>query len=230
MRRLRKNRFTAQRREVRGAPFYYIQTATDNIPWERIIALAGKNVQFVLEDGITPPEGLPVFTGGKLAERLLEREFLQQLRRIRPAKLTVVDYDGEQMDNMKEYFRYAQQIRVITGRTEQYTDRSMALLRETGASLLLSRDLKAAADSTVLYGPKGIRGRFFAPAGLKVFTLKPGEVSGNAVYYPKRVQCSEGLEASLPAGVSAMRFLSALYELSGFQRLEEIKLDIGLYI
>lgn len=228
--RLRKNRFLGEQREVCGASYYHIQTATDNIPWERIRPIAGRNVQFLVEKGVDVPEGIPLFQGEKLAERLLEREFTKHLRRLRPKKLTVVDYDGDQLNKMERYFRYAAQIRVITGRVEQYTDCSIRLLRHTGATLLISRDIKAAADSQMLYAPKGVRGQFLAPTGMQVFTLHAGEVRGGHICYPRSVSCTKALEVALPNGVSPMLFLSALYELSGFQQLDQIKLDIGLYI
>lgn len=229
-RRRRARRFTTQKFEIEGAPYCLIETACDSIPWEQVRRVAGKTVPFLLEEGVQAPEGVQVFHGKKLAAKLLERELVKQLRAAPPDKLTVVDYDGGQMDKIKQYFRYAAQIRVITRRTEAYTDYAMELLRETGAALLISRDIRASADSQMLYAPKGIKGRFFAPPETRVFTAEPGEISGSRVYWPRGISCVPELEAQLPEGIPLFPFLCALYEVSGFDRLEQIKLDIGLYI
>lgn len=230
LRRIRKKRFTVQRKEISGAGYCLVCTATGYVPWEQIRSIAGKNVQFLLSSGIQPPADLPVFEGKRLLSKLLEREFLKQLKRTRPAKLTVVDYDGRHMDEIADYFQYAGQIRVITGQVEQYTAKSMELLRKLGAPLLITRDIHAAADSSLLYAPAGIRGRFLAPGEMLSVTLTPEGLRGGHLCYPKGIKCAAELDSLLPAGVDQVQFLCALYELSGFQRLEQIKLDIGLYI
>lgn len=224
---LGKKRFVLEQRQLKGASYCFIRTATEQIPWERILPLAGKNVQFLLEKGIEPPEGLPVFQGEKLTEKLLEQSFQQLLARQQPNRLSVVDYDGEQLQQMERYFKSAAQIRVITGRVEQYTGCSMELLQNMGASLLISRDIQSSVDSQMLYAPKGIRGSFAPSPEMIVVTMRTRGFQGGQLFYPRGFLCPAELEAAVPEGIAPVRFFSALYELSAFQNVGRMHLDIG---
>lgn len=227
---LRKNKFTVEQRQVAQTVFYAIDTATDFVPWDKIRTVVGRNVQFLVEEDVSVPADILLFHGNALVVNAFRTQFKSHLKSLSMPRLTVVDYQGELVSEIANYFAYATQIRVVSDKIELYTAHASTILRQTGASLLVSSDIHSAMDSDVLFAPRGIRGTFFAPQTMQVFSLFPDGIQGGVLFYPKFFQCDGALLDDIPAKMSETLFLCALYELGHAKSLEKINLDIGRYI
>lgn len=221
-----KNKFEISEESFWGYRYYHFQSKTDNIPWEKIIEKCPSKMPILLGRGVEKIDGLNIFSGENLYRKLFENRFLEILKNMDSPSLAVVDYDCSLVAMISTYLRHAQSVRVITDKVEKYTGYSSEILRETGASILVSSDINSARNDSVLFAPKGIRNGGIFGDKTKVYTISANGVHAQNVFAPVSVNIPESFRDEIPDDIEPFYFLSALYQLCEMKNVGNIKLDI----
>lgn len=223
---LYKNKFIVTEKTFWGHRYYHFQAKTDNVPWEKIMEKCPRKMPLILGKNVEPIEGLNIFHGNKLSCKLFEDRFLEILKSMNNPSLAVVDYDCTQISLVSTYLRYAKSLRVITDKVEKYTSYSSEILRETGASILVSADINSARSCDVLFASKGIRAGASFGNNTMVYTISGGGVDGKNIFVPNCVKIPDSFTDEIPEDVEPFVFLSAMHQLCEMKNLSNIKLDI----
>lgn len=221
-----KNKFEICEKSFWGYRYYHFQAKTDNIPWDKIMEKCPKKMPVLLGRGVERIEGLNVFSGDKLYRKLFADRFLEILKNMDNPSLAVVDYDCSLVSMISTYLRHAKSVRVITDKAEKYTGYSADILRETGASILVSSDINSARNDSVLFAPKGIRSGGIFGDETMIYTISANGIHAQNVFVPVSVNIPERFRNEIPVDVEPFYFLSALYQLCEMKNVTNIKLDI----
>ncbi|MCC8022293.1 MAG: hypothetical protein LIO46_00670 [Clostridiales bacterium] len=212
--------------QIGAAEYYLIQCATEQVPWHRIRRVIDAKIPMVLGDGMTAPEGVLEFQGNELCARAVENSALAYLNANRVEKATLVDYSAEAAGLAEKLLRYVRQLRVVTDQADAYTGYAMDILMRTGAALLISRDIRASADSSVIIAPRGIHSQVFYNRATTVFTGRPDGIVCENMRTPRALSIPYSVRSQFPQGIEPQKFACALYELCGLEELAACQLDI----
>lgn len=215
-----------QRVEVKsGAPFFILRLRKEKgeIPWDKVAYHAGRTAKrLVIPDGITPPEdsGISPYTPEYLPFILLFNTALKGIKKDLSEpnlrRMTVIDKRGILARHIEKAVDYVGEITIMTDNRERYEAVAEKILKDTGAVIRLVEEPDTFANYLIA---EDIR-NFSTQA--KVYCLNHEEVKAEDIIRFENISLPPEYEELRPVSISAITFASALYEMCGVTRLEDL--------
>ncbi len=228
-----------------GAPFFILKVKKNKqgIPWEDVAFAAGRCAsRIVAPKMVELPESGPVrrFVPEYLPFMMLYQTVLDVLGKsgVSPSKVSIgiVDRRGILAGVIDKAAKSAGVVKVVTDVTERYTQAAENLMDELGASLMFGTQAQMLRDCKLIISGESAEACSEEAA---VFSLVG---NGESTVFDKSFMAGYAVlpveYASLkPEDIDTLVFASALYELCGVRRLENLtyktlicgETEVGLY-
>lgn len=202
----------------------------NRINWNKIGELAGNERNNILcNANISIPVdcGIKRYQTNSLKERVAENTAIEVIKRCAEdysdIKIGVYDPLGENTELVNTLIKFSDNIIVVTNATEDYYRVYKQIISDTGAVLILKRDVSALADSNIIISPKRIKEQLPLQDSTVVFTAsKPAVCHKGRVFYSYVVALNESYKEIKPHSLSDEYFAQALYDKGRQHRLGSI--------
>lgn len=225
---LNKSRISISKNTLMGGTFYVVECSREKTPWEKILTSVPENASFLLADGIMPVGAIKTFKStGRLAKALFVKGFSNMVKSLPSSvKITLVDVGGSYTHLAKEFLSHVAFLRVVTAQRELYEDVALHVLRETGASLMISGDIKSSFDSDIVFIPDGAPKVMFFPSSVDVYAPFADNINAENIFCVSGMHLPQSFIDAVPAGINAYSFAHAMFECGSMKNIDGIELDI----
>ncbi len=223
---IRPTKPSLQRVEIKnGAPFFILRIIREKgkIPWDKVSYHAGRTAKrLLIPDGIEPPDnsGITPYTPEYLPFIILFNTALKNIKNDLSEpnlrKLTVVDKRGILAKHIKKAVDIIGEITVVTDNRERYEVMAENILKETGAIIRIVDEPDRFANYLIAENICDIHTQ------ARVFCLDHENVKADDIFRLENISLPPEYEELRPVSISAITFASALYEMCGVRRLEDL--------
>lgn len=197
------------------------------INWSKISQLAGNERNNILCNAniIIPKDcGIKRYYTNSLKERIAENTALEVIKRCsekQPSlKIGLYDPQGKRTELVSTLIKYSDNITVVTNATEDYYRIYKEIISNTGAVLVVKRNLTALKNCDIIIAPQKIKEQLPLQDNTVVFTAsKPAVCYKGRVFYSYIVSFSESYKEIKPYSLSDEYFAQALYDKGKQHRL-----------
>ncbi|MEE0858035.1 MAG: hypothetical protein U0M12_01005 [Acutalibacteraceae bacterium] len=201
-----------------------------NVKWEKIRELAGNESRNILcnKNIIFPQDsGLKRYTTNLLKERIAENTAIEVLKKCKAPtediEIGLYDPNGRKTELVESLLRYTGRLTVVTDATGEYYKVYKQVIRNTGAVLLLKKDVSALKGCNMVVAPQKIRELLPVGDETVIFTAeKPAVCQNGRVYSRYIVALNESYKEIKPHSLSDEYFAQALYDKGRQHRLGSV--------
>lgn len=233
----RRNRFSLLKRdktnlevvEYNGIKLIHIIYYKYNkkVNWNKISELAGNEKNNILcNANISIPKdcGVKRYSTNSLKERISDNTAIEVIKRCSEdfsnLKIGLYDPEGRKTEIVKTLIKYSDNITVVTNATDDYYQVYKQIITDTGAVLMLKRNLSALRNSDLVIATKKIKEQLPLQDNTVVFTAsKPAVCQNGRVFYSYVVALKESYKEIKPHSLSDEYFAQALYDKGRQHRL-----------
>lgn len=204
---------------------YYKYSKKTN--WSVISKLAGNEKNNILCNAninIPPDCGVKRYTTNALKERIAENTAIEVIKRasedFSSLNIGIYDPQGRKTELVNTLVKYSDNITVVTDATNDYYKIYKQVITNTGAVLMLKKDLSALRSCSIVIATEKIKMQLPLEDSTVLFTAtKPAVCQGGRVFYNYVVALSESYKDIKPYSLSDEYFVQALYEKGRQHRL-----------
>lgn len=202
-----------------GVFFFFLQCnfTQEREDWDLIEDAAGAmKSRLIFPEDIRVPEKFATIPLEKLKQRAFIKTALKILKNEKYESVTIDDRNGVFINDIENFINLAPLIRVITNNPERYDSVSERIMDKSGATLLLC-DENADLGKTWLVTYSG--GAWHGE-GIKAITAADVCFGAAKLIRLSKLSFNEQYLSLVPEGIDCEKFLSALYEYSHADFLE----------
>lgn len=187
------------------------------INWNRLSKILGEERSSLIYCGQQLPSDLGFYALNthEFKTRLCTNMILYTLSKcenIKNIKIALYDLKANHSELLPYLSEYCDGVTVVTKAVSYYCDVAQALIEETGASTIITRNDDALSDFDIIISPDRIDKRIIAKNNAMLFTaVKPKFMLNCQVYYNYEIKLPGDLEKYKPKTIDNVTFLSALY-------------------
>lgn len=197
------------------------------VNWSKISELAGNEKNNILcNANINIPKdcGIKRYYTNALKERISENTAIEIIKRcsedFNSLKIGLYDPNGRKTELVNTLIKYSDNITVVTNATDDYYQVYKQIISNTGAVLVLKRNVSALKNSDIVIAPKKIKEQLPLQDNAVVFTaVKPAVCQSGRVFYSYVVALNESYKEIKPHSLSDEYFAQALYDKGRQHRL-----------
>ncbi len=197
------------------------------INWNVISNLAGNEKSNILCNAninIPPDCGIKRYTTNALKERIAENTAIEVIKRLSKdfSSLSIGLYDpqGRKTELVNTLVKYSDNITVVTNATDDYYKIYKQVITNTGAVLVLKKNLSALKNCNIVVATEKIKTQLPLDDNTILFTaIKPAVCQSGRVFYNYVVALNESYKDIKPYSLSDEYFVQALYEKGRQHRL-----------
>lgn len=201
-----------------------------NIKWDKIRELAGNESKNILcNKNVVFPQGsgLRRYTTNLLKERIAENTALEVLKKCKQPteelEIGLYDPDGKKTSLVDNLLKYTGKLIIVTNATSDYYKVYRQVISNTGAVLLLKKDISALSGCDIIIAPHKIKEELPAKDKTVIFTAeKPAVCQRGRVYSRYIVALNESYKEIKPHSLSDEYFAQALYDKGRQHRLGSV--------
>lgn len=218
--RFSKSEVNAEKVSVAPGVFFFFLRCNftpEYADWDLIEDAAGamKN-RLIFPKDIRVPERFAPFSLEKLSQRAFIKTALKILKSEKCESVTIDDRNGDFINDIENFVNLAHLIRVITNTPERYDSISERIMEKSGATVLLCNE-NADLGKTWLVTYSG--GAWHGE-GIKAITAADVCYGAEKLIRLSKLSFNEQYLSLVPEGIDSEKFLSALYEYSHGDFLE----------
>lgn len=201
-----------------------------NVKWEKIKELAGNESKNILcnKNVVFPQDsGLRRYTTNLLKERIAENTAIEVLKKCKVPteniEIGLYDPNGKKTELVENLMKYTGRLTVVTDAKSDYYKVYKHIIRNTGAVLLLKKDVSSLRDCNIVIAPHKIKEILPIKDETIVFTSEnPAVCQNGRVYSRYIVVLNESYKEIKPHSLSDEYFAQALYDKGRQHRLGSV--------
>lgn len=202
----------------------------DKIKWSKIRELVGNEGKYILcsKDILFPPNsGLKRYKTNLLKERIVENTALEIIKRCKNSaeniEVGLYDPDGKKSHIIKDLLKYVGKLTIVTNATEDYYEVYKKIICDTGAVIVLKKNVTALKGCNIVIAPQKIKESLPVNDNTVVLTSEqPAVCQTGIVYSSYIVALSESYKKIKPHSLSDEYFAQALYDKGRQYRLGSV--------
>ncbi len=207
-----------------------VKSRKNKIKWKKIARIfKNKKINILCNDNIIIPENFALkrFYSANFQKRLCQNAAINilKLARADPNKISIslIDKYGQYSENLDYLVRFSNKVSVITSNESLYTKKQAEIMRDYGASIVVSDKLDWLFSSCIVLAPDRIEKLLPIKKNCFIFTGEKSQFTNSVnIYYKYKVKVPYSYEKLKPDGIDSEDFLSAVFDEYNFKDMERL--------